>query len=629
MPGLLHIRYPLPVRLFLAAVAGLLSAQARQLAAAPASESDASVLFDPATAGAKPDVKVHDAAAAAWAGAGAEAALRLTLGPARSGVTLSAPAGGWDAAGRLAVALGVRNPGPAPVALRGLLDGNGWIDGLVVLEPKASDVLEILLKRKACGDFRGRAFPGMNGLPGGHVGLWTEVDAARIRSLTVTGVGNVPGAVVEIRALRATGRYNTLAEDRLEKDFFPFVDAFGQYRHADWPGKVRDAKELADRRATEVRDLDARPGPAGWDAYGGWAGGPTLEATGHFRVQKHEGRWWLVDPDGRLFWSHGITCVRMGSETPRDGRDRWFEPLAAEGGLGDALRRGRALDFFRANLFRKYGDGWAESARALAHRRLRSWGLNTVANWSEPEVCRMRKTPYVIPVHYSCPQIGSKFPDVTRPEFRTSLRAALQAVAKETADDPWCIGYFIDNELSWPSKDRAALAETYYKICAEEMKAVAPRKLYLGSRLHDHLSRYGGTEDTVRAAAKYCDVIGVNRYRFAPDDLAMPEGVDKPLLVGEFHFGALDRGLPHTGLRSVASQEQRAAGYRLYVLEALRHPHIVGTHWFQYADQCVTGRFDGENYQIGFVDITDTPYAETIAACREVGGALYRTRAGK
>jgi hypothetical protein len=124
-------------------------------------------------------------------------------------------------------------------------------------------------------------------------------------------------------------------------------------------------------------------------------------------------------------------------------------------------------------------------------------------------------------------------------------------------------------------------------------------------------------------------VVGVNRYRFAPDDLAMPEGVDKPLLVGEFHFGALDRGLTHTGLRSVPSQPQRAAAYCLYLREALCHPHLVGAHWFQYADQCVTGRFDGENYQIGFVDITDTPYAETIAACRAVGDVLYRTRAGK
>jgi hypothetical protein len=36
--------------------------------------------------------------------------------------------------------------------------------------------------------------------------------------------------------------------------------------------------------------------------------------------------------------------------------------------------------------------------------------------------------------------------------------------------------------------------------------------------------------------------------------------------------------------------------------------------------------WDEENYQIGFVDIADTPYAETIAASREVGDRLYGGR---
>jgi agarase len=64
--------------------------------------------------------------------------------------------------------------------------------------------------------------------------------------------------------------------------------------------------------------------------------------------------------------------------------------------------------------------------------------------------------------------------------------------------------------------------------------------------------------------------------------------------------------------------------YKEYVRGALRHPQFVGCHWFQYFDEPTTGRtYDEENYQIGFVDIADTPYAETIAACRDVGYHLY------
>jgi hypothetical protein len=83
----------------------------------------------------------------------------------------------------------------------------------------------------------------------------------------------------------------------------------------------------------------------------------------------------------------------------------------------------------------------------------------------------------------------------------------------------------------------------------------------------------------------------------------------------------------HTGLVAVRDQAERAAAYRSYVEGALRHPAIVGTHWFQYQDQPLTGRvLDEENYQIGFIDQVDTPHAEIIEASRWVGANMYRVR---
>jgi hypothetical protein len=109
--------------------------------------------------------------------------------------------------------------------------------------------------------------------------------------------------------------------------------------------------------------------------------------------------------------------------------------------------------------------------------------------------------------------------------------------------------------------------------------------------------------------------------------LKLPPGVDKPVVIGEFHFGALDRGMFHTGLVKTANQQERAEAYKTYVRSALGNPLIVGTHWFQYGDQATTGRGDGENYQIGFLDVCDAPYPETIQASRDVGAELYRLRA--
>jgi len=75
----------------------------------------------------------------------------------------------------------------------------------------------------------------------------------------------------------------------------------------------------------------------------------------------------------------------------------------------------------------------------------------------------------------------------------------------------------------------------------------------------------------------------------------------------------------------VGNQAARAQAYRDYVLGALSNPQCVGTHWFQWQDEPTTGRvYDEENYQIGFLDVADTPYIETITASRDVGGRLYR-----
>ncbi len=77
----------------------------------------------------------------------------------------------------------------------------------------------------------------------------------------------------------------------------------------------------------------------------------------------------------------------------------------------------------------------------------------------------------------------------------------------------------------------------------------------------------------------------------------------------------------------VLDQADRAAAYKEYVTSVLKHPSFVGCHWFQYRDEATTGRpLDGENYQCGFIDVADTPYPETISACRDIGYQMYEIR---
>ena len=58
----------------------------------------------------------------------------------------------------------------------------------------------------------------------------------------------------------------------------------------------------------------------------------------------------------------------------------------------------------------------------------------------------------------------------------------------------------------------------------------------------------------------------------------------------------------------------------------MANPLIVGVHWHQFSDEPVSGRFDGENLQMGMTDICDTPYPETIEAARSVTYRMYDLR---
>jgi hypothetical protein len=51
-------------------------------------------------------------------------------------------------------------------------------------------------------------------------------------------------------------------------------------------------------------------------------------------------------------------------------------------------------------------------------------------------------------------------------------------------------------------------------------------------------------------------------------------------MIGEFHFGATDRGLPATGIQGAADQTQRGVAYRHYVENGLARPEVVGLHYF-------------------------------------------------
>ena len=168
--------------------------------------------------------------------------------------------------------------------------------------------------------------------------------------------------------------------------------------------------------------------------------------------------------------------------------------------------------------------------------------------------------------------------------------------------------------------------ERYFRAVKEAIAAEAPGKLYLGCRF------VGFRQSPLlwEAAARHCDVVSVNAYANSIANLPKAAaGIGRPILLGEFHFGCMDRGMFKASLCPVGDQVERGRSYARLVEGALAHPLLVGCHWFQYRDQPLVGRGDGEAYQCGFVDGTDRPYEELCAAARAVGETMYSLRASR
>jgi len=291
---------------------------------------------------------------------------------------------------------------------------------------------------------------GMRGVIGSMAG---KLDFSRVTSIDVyqtydSNLRKSAFAVLDIRTRFAARRPQVVPA----AGFFPFVDRYGQFRHGEWPGKIHSDAELRAAHEREDRWLSgekASPIPDA-DAYGGWKGGPRLKATGYFRAEKRDGKWWLVDPDGYLFFSLGVTCVYADNSSPLSGRESYFEwlPPADVPGSWTDVGSGKAMfNFIVHNQFLTYGPGWERKFAETAHRRLRAWGFNTLGNWSERYVWEMHRTPYVATVDTHTRPV----PDATDPKYEASIRKRIEPWSRLIRDDPWCVGVFVDNELDWMS----------------------------------------------------------------------------------------------------------------------------------------------------------------------------------
>ena len=229
------------------------------------------------------------------------------------------------------------------------------------------------------------------------------------------------------------------------------VDEFGQNAKIGTRLTVETSDELKALADAELAELDASTGMSDRSRFGGYKDGPKLPSSGFFRTAKVDGKWWLVDPDGYLFFSHGPANVRMANMTTITGRDYaddsirvvnegeltpedsmgiikipqairdtafvtnqtrygMFEWLPEyESDLGDHYSYGRSthigpvehgetFSFYRANLERRYGETYPESYFDkwvdVTQKRMKHWGFTSFGNWVDPAFYQTEQVPY-------------------------------------------------------------------------------------------------------------------------------------------------------------------------------------------------------------------------------------------
>lgn len=621
----------------------------------------------------------------------------------------------WSA--HRAFAATLENPGSEPVTVFLRLDSPGkgetFLQGGETIPPHSVRRVMFMIATPIPG-MKGQP-PADNSMPGDLVIKTTfgSFDPARITGYQIFLMRPTAPHTLILHKLELLGDAKTTGQS------FPLADRFGQYTGADWPGKIHDESEFLPRRRREEKDLASNPPPGDRNAYGGWAAGPALKATGRFYAARHQGQWWLVDPAGRLFWSFGMHTISCDRSTEVKTRRNLFSWLPGEEDPLNRMYTGEnqeRYNFYGANLYRKFGPDFERFHYDLALNRLLSWGFNTVHDigprWEQ--TASRKKIPYVL-TRYIVNEVGKDrrfavrkepgggdkfFVDPFDPDFAPTLEKSLGTFAAYR-DDPCFLGVLIDNEPAWgqgsPQNPRsyfrmsarafeapaempvkkALLAETrrlypqldqlnqllqtnfgsweelaepleftaeqrvngeklfarldyliadrYFSACKAAMEKVLPGTLYLGCEFA------GFNEEQVKAAARHCDIVSFNIYRLLPVQKAevfeLAAKYDFGVMITEFHFGAVDRGMFSPGLVSAPTQSERARQTVDYLNSALKNPNCVGAHWFQYADQPLTGRQpDGENYGVGFVNVSDEPYPEMVGAAREAGSTLYQVR---
>lgn len=387
-------------------------------------------------------------------------------------------------------------------------------------------------------------------------------------------------------------------------------------------------------------------------------------------VRLVNGRWWYITPSGRLFFSVGVCCVDPGEDWATYRPDKpayaaWQE--YADGAAWAAASLGR----LKAWRFTTVG-GWSDNAvlnpspeMSLCTTHVLHMGAAAGAPWldmwSSKIISTMDQTARQgiaaaetekrLLGFYSDNELGwwngALWKLTLNSQASSGQRQRLVAMLRSDYHGGWAVllkdfepaGCSSFNTLASrgmlylrPGSDGTRevsrfltlVATRYYQLCSRIIHKYAPHALYLGDRYQSFYY-----PEVAAAAKPYVDVLSTNlnptwtdgtfpRF-YLPTLHALGR---RPVAVTEFYMTARQNrsGNPNnsSNFPVVETQAERARAFATTLEMLARTPYVVGADWFQYADEPTYGRGDGENYNMGLVDIHDRPYRQLIHAAASI-----------
>lgn len=389
-----------------------------------------------------------------------------------------------------------------------------------------------------------------------------------------------------------------------------------------------------------------------------------LEATGFFRVQEIDGRFWFIDPAGHPYMASALGYVCPGTSTAQ-----------------------------KTNIHNLYGSesAWGEDA---ADTLKNDFAFTAVTHLSRPDLLNAgeNKLPYAHTFSFLsgyARQVGAAaagaghhdFADngtmpVFDPAFADYCDTYAKSLAAQYKEDPYFLGYMSDNELpisllmldnslsllpengrsvftyavahAWltavTGKENPTAADItdelrslycefvydrYFRVVTEAIRRYDENHLYLGCRF-----MYPGylRDCFIRAAGRWCDVLTMNYYFVWEPETELitrwRELTGKPFMITEFYLKGADSGLPNTAGAGWTGKTQtdRADFYSTYVLRLIESGSCVGWSWLQYWDNDPTsGTSDATstNANKGIYTTAFQPYTVLTDRMSQVNRLMY------